>query len=118
MRVDLKELGRLAAQAAPRECCGLLLGDREAPRLYPTKNLASSGYRIDARVWLRVHEPVVGVYHSHLKGPPWPSLVDRQTCWPGLFYLIYSCSSGTAEVYQSGLDGLFSLGLAKDTSDE
>lgn len=77
-----------ARQAAPRECCGLLIGhDEEVLSTVPVPNRArgAARYRVDPRMhleWqrlLRETTPrleVVGAYHSHPAGPARPSARD------------------------------------------
>ena len=78
-----------ARRDAPRECCGFLLGTAEAV-LYalPATNTSRTPltrYRVDPRehialrrVIRRLTPPlsIVGVYHSHPRGPAGPSASD------------------------------------------
>jgi len=71
---------------APRECCGILLGDGRAIRAAaPARNLAASAtrYLIDPEDHIRIRRDargrglaVVGFYHSHPNGTPAPSATD------------------------------------------
>ena len=82
-------LARHALRDAPRECCGFLLGT--AGRVIyalPATNTSTTPlrrYRVDPRehialqrILRRLTPPltVVGVYHSHPRGPAAPSLSD------------------------------------------
>jgi proteasome lid subunit RPN8/RPN11 len=82
----IEEIVAHAREAAPRECCGLLVGSgfdiREAVR---TRNLADSPNRfvldpkdhIDARRDARTRGlEVIGFYHSHPHSEPEPSESD------------------------------------------
>ena len=87
-RVVLDAIRREAATAAPRECCGILLGQRgtiEAAR--PAANVADDPVRqfeiepealIDCHRASRAGGPqVIGYYHSHPAGAATPSATDR-----------------------------------------
>lgn len=78
-----------ARRDAPNECCGLLLGkDRRVLFALPMLNVDPhpvSRFRIDdgahiaVRRWVRRLAPsldIVGVYHSHPRGPAAPSASD------------------------------------------
>lgn len=78
-----------ARRDQPRECCGFLLGTgRRVAFALPMRNVArgQARYRIDdgdhlaVRRLLRRLEPaldIVGVYHSHPRGPARPSARDE-----------------------------------------
>ncbi len=104
-RPDLLECVRAQARAAaPREACGLLLGQVEAARIVlricvPSRNLAADPVRrfeVDPAVRFRAQraaryggEPLVGVYHSHPVSIAVPSATDRRCLVePGLVWLI------------------------------
>lgn len=76
-----------AARAAPRECCGLLLGrDGRVEKAMPAANVHSDPLRhfeIDPAALIAAHRAaraggaeVVGYYHSHPDGHPLPSATD------------------------------------------
>ena len=82
---------RDAGAAHPRECCGLLEGTREdgdfrVTAVHRVRNLAASGNRFEMepedqfaahkRARAQGHA-IVGCYHSHPNGQPWPSQADR-----------------------------------------
>jgi proteasome lid subunit RPN8/RPN11 len=85
-RAALDALLRHAREAAPRECCGMLVGcaDRvlftvAATNLAesPTRYLIDPADHIRARREARQRElDVVGFYHSHPQGPAYPSALD------------------------------------------
>jgi proteasome lid subunit RPN8/RPN11 len=100
-------LTAIAAHAradAPRECCGLLLGDAGGPsgaitvhRAEPTRNLAPAPtrYDIDPADHFRILRQaraaslaVIGAYHSHPTSAPVPSPTDLAEGWPNFLYLI------------------------------
>ena len=78
-----------AANAAPNEACGLLLGDgRYITQILPASNVAAEpecNFEIDPRVLIDAHcaareggRQVVGYYHSHPAGVARPSATDRE----------------------------------------
>lgn len=76
-----------AAEAAPEECCGLLLGDDAIRTALPASNVAADRrhrFEIDPAVLLAAHKAarqggpaVLGCYHSHPRGRAEPSAADR-----------------------------------------
>lgn len=94
-------LAHLVAQAraaAPRECCGLLIGEPgRVVRAHPAANLAASPARYeiapaDHFAALRMARAeglaVVGAYHSHPAGSAAPSPTDAAEALPAFLYLI------------------------------
>jgi proteasome lid subunit RPN8/RPN11 len=88
-----------AREAAPGECCGLLLGvDTHVVDTVPTRNIAESPNRflidpqqhIDGRRDARRRGlDVIGFYHSHPHSPARPSERDRdESSYPDDLYLI------------------------------
>ena len=87
-----------ARAAAPRECCGLLIGTGDAVvRAHPAANLAEAATRYEVApadhfAALRAARAeglaVVGAYHSHPSGPAEPSATDRADAVPDFLYLI------------------------------
>ncbi len=98
-----EQLVEWARAAAPNEACGLLLGRVEAQRvevrevrqgrnlsrapaaafeLHPEDHLALT---LDAE---RAGLAVVGVWHSHPRGPARPSATDRAVAWDGWLHAI------------------------------
>lgn len=76
-----------AAQAAPRECCGLLLGKNGLIHAaQPAANIAAdpaSHFEIDPVALIAAHRAaraggpeLIGYYHSHPAGHPLPSATD------------------------------------------
>ena len=76
-----------AAQAAPLECCGLLLGrDGRVEAAQPAANVApdpSRHFEIDPAALFAAHRAardggpeLLGYYHSHPAGHPLPSATD------------------------------------------
>lgn len=79
-----------AAQAHPRECCGILLGEGAAITiLQPAKNVhpkPETHFEIDPQVLVDAHRAardgglaIVGYYHSHPNGLAEPSSTDKKT---------------------------------------
>ncbi|GMV76428.1 MAG: hypothetical protein AMXMBFR78_33770 [Rubrivivax sp.] len=94
-----------AAAEAPRECCGLLLGDPESGQcMYlPARNLATGDggqdrFTLDPQAWLDAEEfgqQVLAVVHSHPHASANPSMADRVQCErSGLPWLIVGWPSG------------------------
>jgi len=97
-----------AHAAAPRECCGALLGRRELARrvvreLRPARNVASTPeveYVMHPDDLLRVldeserggaERQLLGFYHSHPRGPDGMSGTDRsRATWDGFAYVLYA----------------------------
>lgn len=76
-----------AARAAPEECCGILLGDRERiTAIVPARNVHAAPrthFEIDPAVLIRALRAergggasVAGFYHSHPNGRGEPSATD------------------------------------------
>ena len=92
LRVTRPALDRLlaeAANAAPDECCGILLGcGALIEELRPAANVAadpSRRFEIDPQALIDTHRTartghlhVMGYYHSHPAGPAAPSAIDRE----------------------------------------
>lgn len=97
----LDGLAAHARRVAPEECCGLLIGRREAIETWhEARNAAARPrvrYLIDPadhfaairRARLEGLE-VVGAYHSHPAGPVRPSDTDRAEAFPDFLFLIVS----------------------------
>ena len=82
-----KSLIAHAAQAAPDECCGLLLGTPgHIETAVPARNVAAHpdrGFEIDPATLLSTHreargagQKIIGHYHSHPNASPEPSRRD------------------------------------------
>ena len=107
-----------AREAAPAECCGLLIGTGESIlEAARTKNLASdpSRFEMDPGDHIRARRiarnrglDVLGFYHSHPRSAAIPSATDRAEAWyPDYLYLIVSVRHERAEVrlYRLSEDG-------------
>jgi len=93
-----------AAEAAPEECAGFLIGHpEEADRVVTGSRRARNAeptmrevrYTIDPRDTLAVErdlrgaeDRVLGFYHSHPRGPREPSDLDRRRAWPWYVYVV------------------------------
>lgn len=83
----IEELRRLAAQSAPEECCGLLLGDEPLAVAQSCANVSDEPRRrfeIDPVALIAAHKAertggprLAGYFHSHPEGPAEPSFTDR-----------------------------------------
>ncbi len=87
-RAVLDRMRAEAEAAAPRECCGILLGEgNEIRDLIPAANIADDPVRlfeIDPAVLIAAHRAaradgpaILGYYHSHPAGEPVPSAIDQ-----------------------------------------
>jgi proteasome lid subunit RPN8/RPN11 len=119
MRVAREALESIVAhsrEAAPAECCGLLLGGQagvvEAVR---TRNIAdepASRFVVDPKDHFdgrrdarRRGLDVVGFYHSHPGSPATPSETDRaEASYPDHLYLIVSLAGDPPDVALFRLD--------------
>ena len=111
-------LERLAAEAFPDECCGVLGGTaangaKIVRAVIPITNQrqdaahhryaapAASVREADLALGARGYE-ILGFYHSHPNAPARPSAYDlEQATWPWLSYLIVSARDGRAEAITS-----------------
>ena len=98
-----------ARDAAPAECCGLLVGAGDAiAEAVRARNVAADPNRfeidpadhIQARRGARRRAlEVVGFYHSHPRSPATPSATDlAEASYPGDLYLIVSLTVEPADV--------------------
>jgi desampylase len=106
-----------AREAAPNECCGLLLGrGDEVVRVARTRNIAddpANRFLIDPAdhfVALRMARErgleVAGFYHSHPNSPAEPSARDlAEFSFPGHLYLIVGLRGEPAEIGLFRFDG-------------
>jgi [CysO sulfur-carrier protein]-S-L-cysteine hydrolase len=107
----IEEIVAHAREDAPNECCGLLIGRRDAiHRSYRAKNLEASPtrYLIDpADHFAALRDArteklqVIGAYHSHPATDPMPSPSDiaESASGPRFLYLIVSLKDTTAPSY-------------------
>ena len=90
-----------AREAAPVECCGILIGrDGSIDDAARAKNLAGSPNRflLDPKDHIEVRRTargrgldVIGFYHSHPHSPAWPSPTDiAEAAYPDAVQLIVS----------------------------
>jgi len=98
-----------AEAEAPNEACGLVaFRDGVAERYLPAENVAASPYRFE----LKPRDPLdffledegfeLGVFHSHLSSPAWPSRTDVENIglWNGRPYLILSRRTGDLAAFR------------------
>jgi desampylase len=113
----LDEIDSHARLAAPRECCGLLLGTANAIHDFVrSPNLADDPTRrflIDPRAHFDARRrardrglALVGFYHSHPHSAPVPSATDLEgATYADHWYLIVRPSADGAEARLFRLDG-------------
>jgi proteasome lid subunit RPN8/RPN11 len=101
-----------ARQEAPRECCGLLIGEGEAVvRSVRARNLDAKAvrYLIDPedhfaaiRGAREAGLEVVGAYHSHPSSAPVPSATDiaEANSGPDFLYVIVSLVNDEVQAYR------------------
>lgn len=105
-----------ARQAAPNECCGLLLGAGGVViDAIPTRNTAADParrYAIDPgehfaaiRMARSRGAEVIGAYHSHPASPPEPSETDRREGFEHFLFLIVGLAGTAAEIRAWRLKG-------------
>ena len=116
-RAALDAIVTHAREAAPAECCGLLLGTRSAiAEAAPAKNVADvprSRFVIDPKDHIEGRRDarrrgleVVGFYHSHPRSAAVPSAADRaEASYPGHLYLIVSLAVEPPDIGLFSLDG-------------
>ena len=106
-----------AREEAPRECCGLLVGqgglvDESVPSVNLDPN--PNRYEIDARLHVATNRrlrgsgrAVVGAYHSHPHSPAWPSPSDLAEAYYSEFiWVIVSLAEpGAAAIKAFRLEG-------------
>ena len=104
-----------AREAAPAECCGLLIGAGEAvTETARTRNLSADPNRFEIHPEDHIHSrraarsrglEVLGFYHSHPRSPATPSATDlAEASYPGDLYAIVSLRVDPAEVRLYRLD--------------
>jgi proteasome lid subunit RPN8/RPN11 len=99
---------------APGECCGLLVGvGRRVEFAIPLSNTDSSpetGFRVDPAEHIAVRRilrrvvptrAIVGVYHSHPRGPATPSARDIAEChYPDWIFVIVGREGRSIRAYR------------------
>ncbi len=101
---DLAAVERIAVAAAPLEACGLLEGTIQGSHyrvtgIHPSQNVApdpADRFEVDPRLLLRLQKDLrgaptamIGIYHSHPRGPAVPSATDLAMAWqPELVWVI------------------------------
>ncbi|MDZ4306845.1 M67 family metallopeptidase [Allopontixanthobacter sp.] len=111
-----------AAKAAPREACGVLLGQGTAiGSILPTANIHAepeTRFEIDPRALIDAYREarsggpqILGYYHSHPVGPPEPSATDRaMAAADGRIWAIIGM--GRVEFWRDGPSGFEPVGYS------
>lgn len=97
------------ARCSPEEACGLLAGTGETVKaIFRVTNRVHSltRFEMDPKEQLKIfnlleesHQELLGIYHSHPAGPPYPSETDISSFfYPGVAYIIWSCMGETWKV--------------------
>jgi len=108
-----------ARAEAPHECCGLLVGrGRRVDVAIPLTNVdprPRTGFRIDPAEHIAVRRilrravpgrDIVGVYHSHPRGPAVPSPRDIADChYPDWIFVIVGRDGRSVRAYQLPAQG-------------
>ena len=106
----LEAIIRQAKEEAPRECCGLLMGQGEVITHHqPMKNALESSvrYAMEPRELFQFFKDLraanqkhLGIYHSHPASEAYPSETDvRESFYPDCAYFIVSLkNSGSPQV--------------------
>ena len=111
----LRDIVAQARQAAPEECCGLLIGTAERVEpVHAARNLCGSPtrYLIDpadhfAAIRSARQAGLVGAYHSHPVSTPSPSPTDeREATDPGFLHLIVSPVTRGFRLVDGRLEGV------------
>ena len=106
-----------ARDGYPQESCGLLIGrdDPTCRRIHSVariRNLADSGspdrFRLDPEGFVacdhaarRSGLDILGVWHTHPRGPSTPSDSDRARLWEGYSYLIAAVTEAGPDSWRS-----------------
>ena len=87
---------KYAKEIAPDESCGLVAIIKGKETFWPCKNLAESKFEyfiINPDDWAECEDTgeIIGIFHSHPKGPSTPSENDKASCeFLNVPYYIYS----------------------------
>jgi proteasome lid subunit RPN8/RPN11 len=110
----LSRIATSAQEAYPEECCGLLIGFRDADQRVRVTEIVEAAnvappprrdrFEVDPAVRFATMrrlrsrpEEIVGHYHSHPDGPARPSAHDAASAYePELFWLIVAVAAGRA----------------------
>jgi proteasome lid subunit RPN8/RPN11 len=110
----LRRIAMSAQEAYPEECCGLLIGFRDADGGVRVTEIAEAAnvtppprrdsFEVDPAVRFAMMrrlrgttQDIVGHYHSHPDGPARPSAHDAASAYePELFWLIVAVAAGRA----------------------
>lgn len=104
----LDEAHAHAAEGYPNEICGMLVAKRGTRLVTGIKRATNANierprdtYQIAPREHIRIEREcdaedldIVGYYHSHPDHASYASIRDRESAWPGYYYLIVSVMNG------------------------
>lgn len=106
-----RRIVRHARRESPRECCGFLVGQPgHVQSVVEATNLATgtTRYRVDPREHIALRRAlrgdphgacIIGVYHSHPAGPPFPSGTDiAEAHYPDWIHVIVSLAAARARI--------------------
>ncbi|MDY2626808.1 MAG: M67 family metallopeptidase [Lachnospiraceae bacterium] len=108
-QMELQKIRRQAEAAYPKECCGILMENREngqVKEIYQTGNADAvqrqmTHFLIDPLELYRAEQyagaenmEIIGFYHSHADYPAVCSDEDKQAMIPGYIYMIVSVQRG------------------------
>lgn len=118
----IERIEREAAEAHPRECCGVMLGEEgRITSAVPARNVhptPETHFEIDPQALIDAHRaaregrpPVLGYYHSHPYGLAEPSKTDRvHACGDGRVWAIMA--NGEVGFWRDNPDGFAALSYA------
>jgi proteasome lid subunit RPN8/RPN11 len=106
----LDEVHAHASEGYPYEICGMLVANRGTKEVSGIKRATNANsdrpqdtYQIAPREHIRIEAAcdaegldIVGYYHSHPDHASYASIRDRESAWPGYYYLIVSVPNGKA----------------------
>lgn len=98
-KTDFNAILNHAKHAHPEECCGMFTGDgQKVQALYPSDNISAQDktrtFEVNPKVRFQIiretgERSVMGIYHSHPNGVPYPSQTDRSMVYePDLIWII------------------------------
>lgn len=118
----IQEICGHAVKAYPRECCGILLGNKEGQLVKEIRQTGNADTADRQQMHFLIHPlelyraeteaekadmEIVGFYHSHADAPAVPSREDASSMLPGYLYMIVSVEDGACMEWKGyGTTGL------------